>query len=141
MQFATPADLLERLGAQDPPADPAGLLSAASALVARLTAGAVYATFTDGTAVDPRIRSALRDATLAQAAYWIANDLDPTAGSLAASDAGKVVASKTIKGASISYDAAAAREHAAARSAALVTLCPPSLLTLEAAGLTTGRVW
>ena len=44
MQFATPADLLERLGAQDQPADPAGLLSAASALVARRTAGAVYAT-------------------------------------------------------------------------------------------------
>jgi len=141
MIYATTDELLNAPGVQEAPADPEGLLSAASALVTRVTAGAVYATFEDGTARDPRIRAALRGAAIAQAKFWAAHDLDPAAGALGAVSGGAVVSSKSIKGASVSYDTGAAREYQAARAAALVALCPPALLVLEAAGLTSGRVW
>ena len=42
------------------------------------TSGAIYATSTDGTPYDPRIRAAFRDATLAQAESWVRAGIDPT---------------------------------------------------------------
>ena len=133
--FATEDELTARLGNRTAPADITGALQAASGLVRHATMGAVYSTFSDGTAVHPPVRHALRDATLAQVLFWAANEIDPTAGTLGASGDGRVVSSKSIKGASISYDTAAAREAAEARPAAVTTLCDQAIMILIGAGL------
>lgn len=142
MIYATTEELLAQWTADTLPADPEGLLEAASALAGSATIGAVYPTFTDGHARDPRIRDALRRAVIAQVKFWHANDLDPAAGTLA-EETTKVVSSKSIKGASVSYDTGAAASAKAARAAALTTLCPAAFSILEVAGLVRGvaRVW
>lgn len=133
--YATEDELVARLGGRPAPADITGALQAASGLVQHATMGAWYTTYSDGTAVNPAIRNALRDATLAQALFWAANEIDPTAGTLGGAGDGRVVASKSIKGASVSYDTGAAREAARARAEAATTLAHSAVLILSSAGL------
>ncbi|GAA3705408.1 hypothetical protein GCM10023081_46800 [Arthrobacter ginkgonis] len=136
--YATAADLQEWTGAA-PPANAAGLLRSASSLVERDTLTAIYAHDTDGYATEPGTATAFREAVCAQAAFWAANGLDPTAGALGI-QAERVASSKSIKGASVSYDTADAAATKAARVAALETLCSEAWRILSTAGLTPAGV-
>jgi len=133
--YATEQDLMEWTG-KELPANAAGLLRAASRLVTRATQLSIYYTDTDGVPVHPQERQAFRDATTAQAAFWDANDLDPVAGALS-EQTGKVATSKSIKGATVSYDAGDAAAAKAARAAALSELCPAAWDILAEHGLVT----
>lgn len=77
---------------------------------------------------------AFQEATCAQAVYWAANKLDPDAGELSEQGT-RVASSKSIKGASVSYDATDAAATKQARTAALTTLCAQSFTILRNAGL------
>lgn len=68
--YATIGDLIEWTH-DDPPADATRLLQRASEYVLGLTATAVYDVDGDGVATDVTVLAALRDATAAQAAWWI----------------------------------------------------------------------
>ena len=116
------------------------LLRVASRLVDAATLTAVYAVDDAGRATDPGVLAALRGATCAQASLWAALSIDPLKG--AADDGGKAaVASKSIGGATISYDRSGAQAAAAARQAAATTLCSEAHQILADARLTSGQVW
>lgn len=131
--YATPADLAEWSG-KDAPENAAGLLRYASHLVEQATFTAFYQVKPDGTPWYGPVADAFRDATTAQAAYWAANGLDPAAGALGEQSA-RVATSKTIKGASLGYDAADAAKTKEARVQALESLCWESGVILQNAGL------
>lgn len=136
--YATPADLQEWTG-QAPPDNAVPLLRSASALVEEATMLAVYPVFSDGMPRGADHVGAFRDATCAQAAFWAANGLDPAAGELV--ELGKRVASsKSVKGASVSYDAADAAAAKQARVDALRTLCAEAFQILRNAGLVSAVV-
>ncbi|WP_313816351.1 hypothetical protein [Citricoccus sp.] len=136
--YATEADLTEWTGAEAP-ANAVVLLRSASTLVEQATRNAVYGTFTDGMPSQSRVIDAFRDATCAQASFWAANGLDPAAGSLSEQST-RVASSKSIKGASVSYDAGDTAATKAARVAALSTLCEEAFGILDHAGLITAAV-
>lgn len=119
--------------------DPDGLLRQASALVEWYTSGAIYGTDRDGYPVHGPIRAAFRDATVAQARFWAVHGLDPSGEGLDVV-AAPVAASKTIRGASVSYDTGAAREAQAARVQALTRPCHAAYTILWSAGLVTAVV-
>ena len=131
--YATAADVLEWTG-QAPPDNVVPLIRSASALVEEATMLAVYAVDSEGMPRHAGHAAAFRDATCEQVAFWAANDLDPTTGELV--EVGKRVASsKSIKGASVSYDAADAARAKQARVDALSTLCVAAFQILRNAGL------
>lgn len=136
--YATADDLAEWSGAPAP-ANAAGLLRYASSLVEGATVNALYATDAEGYPSGTFTADTFRDATTAQAAFWAANGLDPAAGSLPVLGE-RVATSKSIKGASVSYDAADAAQAKGARIAALETLCGEAYLILSNAGLITAAV-
>lgn len=138
--YATETELLERLTGVDAPENMAGTLCAAEALVQWYTSGALYATSADGTPYDPRIRAAFRDATLAQAESWVRAGIDPTVDERLTQTAKPLATSKSIRGASISYDVASVREAQAVRTAARTTLTEPAFMILSGAGLITAVV-
>ncbi|WP_127572774.1 hypothetical protein [Georgenia faecalis] len=129
--YATPADLATGDWLEDTPANAARLLRAASTLVANATRTAVYDVDTDGMPTG-RAAEAMRDATCAQAATWVALGIDPAKGR--ADDGSKTVAAKTIRGASFQY--AVYASTAEARQAAATTLTDEAILILRDAGLT-----
>lgn len=84
MTYATPTDLQGPPWNLDVDTDTAQrLLARASTVVRTLTLTAVYATDTDGAAVDDTVRTALRDATCAQA-VWFDQTGDDGSGAAAA---------------------------------------------------------
>lgn len=131
--YATPPDLSTWTG-KAAPDNAEGLLRFASSLVEDATRTAVYPTAPDGLPRPGAVADAFRDATTAQAAYWAANGLDPAAGPLG-EQSRRVATSKSIKGASVGYDAGDAATTKAARVNALETLCWEAGLILANAGL------
>jgi hypothetical protein len=129
--YATPADLAAPPWSSNP-TNAAALLRAASGLVTAATRGAVYAVDADGMPTAPLIVTAFRDAVCSQAVTWAALGIDPAAVGIE-TGTGRVVASKGLGSASVSYagaDAAAARRVQVATS-----LTAEALGILEAAGL------
>lgn len=137
-QYATPTDLTEWTG-DAAPADAAALIRHASALVEGATRGARYAVDDGGLPTGPAVVAAFRDATCAQVALWAAAGLDPTTGGIEATS-GRVATSKTIRGATVSYDAAAAAQAKQARTAALTSVGAETYQILDNAGLIVGSV-
>ena len=134
--YATDSDLSQWMVPEPLPENTAGLLRAASHLIRHETRLARYAT-AGGQPTDPVIRAAFRDATCEQARWWVSNGVDPTAGSIGS---GQVVASKTIKGASVSYDTGAAQAAQQARADAVGSLAPLAAQILASEGLLGGAV-
>lgn len=116
------------------PANTAPYLRAASALVATATTRDIYDVDPAGKPTDPTVIDAMRDATCMQVAFWLANDIDPTAGALGFDP---IPASSSIAGGSVSVDTAAQN---AAALASLSGLIDTALAELRRAGLATSRV-
>lgn len=133
--YATESDLTEGEWVDTPPANAKRLLRSASVLVTDATVTATYATDGDGTPTGTA-REAMRDATCAQVASWVALGIDPAKGK--ADDSGKTVAAKSIRGASVQY--AVYASTAEARQAAATTLADEALRILRGAGLITSAV-
>lgn len=134
--YATPADLAAPPWSSSP-TNAAALLRAASGLATRATRGAVYAVDATGMPSAPSVANAFRDAACSQAVTWAALGIDPAAVGIE-TGAGRVVASKGLGPASVSY---AGADAAAARRAQVATsLTAEALGILEAAGLLTSSV-
>lgn len=140
--YATPAELGAYLdpdlGTEAPPPLLATVrLRAASALVREATVTARYAADADGLPIDPSTRAAMRDATLEHAQALVLHDIDPRmgAGSLKAT-----VASKSLAGASVSYQQNGAAQAALATLAGGRELVPSAWQILADADLITGDV-
>lgn len=136
--YATESDLQTWTG-QVPPTNAMSLLRAASSLVEDAAMLTHYRTNTDGTPYYGPTAEAFMEATCTQAAYWAANSLDPAAGELA-EQGKKIASSKSIKGASVSYDSADAAASKQARVDALTSLCVSAWTILRNAGLITAVV-
>ena len=133
--YATTEELTTWLEPAPAPANAAGLLRSASSLIRSETKRARYATDADGYPTDTTLRTAFREATMAQAAYWSASQIDPALG---AAGVKPLAASKSIGGASIAYSVYAATAEARANSAG--ALGPDAFYILEDAGLLSGDV-
>ena len=136
--YATPADLTAWT-TEPAPVNAVGLLRSASTLVEKATITAVYRVDTNGMPLDPRIRSTFKDATCEQAAFWATNNIDPAKGDLAIQSE-KIASSKSISGASISYDTNDATVAKQARIMALTHLCETAWAILRNDGLTSTKV-
>lgn len=136
--YATMDDVQEWTG-QVVPDNVVPLLRSASALVEDATMLAVYSVSPDGLPRLTAVGDAFRDATCEQVAFWAANNLDPSAGGLDELSV-KVASSKSIKGASVSYDAADSARAKQARVDALTTLCASAFQILRNAGLVSAVV-
>lgn len=136
--YATEADLMTWTG-NPAPENAVSLLRAASSLVEDAALLAYYPTDRAGLPTHPAHVTAFMEATCQQTAYWVANGLDPAAGELSEQDK-KIASSKSIKGASISYDSADAAATKQARMLALLTLATSSFVILRNAGLITAVV-
>ena len=137
--FATPVDLAAWLGA-DAPDNAFGLLRSASFIVAHAARFARYDVDSSGKPSDPDLVDALRDATCAQVAGWIAAGIDPSTGGLTAT---QTVRRRTLDTASIEYDTGgtATAQAFEARRKATVELNDEARLILGSVGLlTTGIV-
>lgn len=136
--YATETDLSVWLTTATPvPDNAARLLRTASAMVRSATRAAAYDTEPSGLPeAGSDAADAMRDATTAQVEAWLQLAIDPAKGQ--ADDGGRVVSSKTISGATISYSVYAG--VAQARADAATHLCAESALILTNAGLTTGRI-
>ncbi|WP_162989184.1 hypothetical protein [Glutamicibacter nicotianae] len=131
--YATAADVQEWTG-QAPPDNVVPLLRSASGLVEEATMLAVYAVDSDGMPRNAGHATAFKEATCEQVAFWAANGLDPSAGELVEVQK-RVASSKSIKGASVSYDAADTARAKQARVDALRALCTSAFSILRNAGL------
>jgi len=131
--YATSADVQEWTETA-PPDNVVSLLRSASALVEETTMLAVYPVGSDGYPTSPAHVAAFREATCEQVAFWAANGLDPAKDGLD-EQAVKVASSKSIKGASVSYDSADSAKAKKARVDALSMLCRASFSILRNAGL------
>lgn len=136
--YATDTDLSDWMAPEPVPANAAGLLRSATNLIRRETRLARYNT-AGGQPTDALIRDAFRDATCEQARWWAANDIDPDAPTLTEAS-GRVATSKTINGASVSYDTSAAATVRQAREDARNSLAPQAALILSNEGLLGGEV-
>lgn len=133
--YATPAQLAEYLapgGATEPPSDALRLLRLASGLVGHTTRGAVYQIDQFALPVDVRKLDAMQEATVAQAAAWLVNGIDPDKGRAGEKGA---VASKSAGGASITYALHAADVAARSDLASGDVLCGHAWRVLDQAGL------
>jgi len=134
-EYATTEDLAAWLDPDPVPANAAGLLRSASGLVRSETKRAVYAVDAGGYPTDTALRTAFRDAVLAQAKFWADSNIDPALG---AAGVQPLAASKSIGSASIAYSVYAATAEARANSAG--ALGPDAFYILEDAGLLGGDV-
>lgn len=136
--YATPADVQEWTETA-PPDNVVPLLRSASALVEEATMLAVYPVNREGLPKSPAHVAAFREATCEQVAFWAANDLDPSKGGLD-EQAVKVASSKSVKGASVSYDASDMARAKQARVDALRELSTSAFQILRNAGLVSAVV-
>ena len=132
LTYATPDDLAEWTGTPAP-GNAALLLRSASLLIRRATRLAFYDTTTEGLPTDTVLVTAMRDATCAQVAQWIALGVDPASGP---AGAGGVVQASSIGGASVQY--ATYASQAEERASSLVTLTSEAAQILADAGLLSG---
>lgn len=140
MIYATPADLALYLtgdAASTPPANAAVLLRRASGLVSESIRGAVYSTDADDLPTLPRLRTALLDATVEQAALWASNNIDPLKGR---SQIKPAVKSKSLGSGSVTFAEDAAAAAALSDLASGDVLAPSALRILALAGLLTTTV-
>lgn len=139
--YATPAELAHYLDpdASAPEVPPLAtvLLRHASSLVAGATAAAVYRVDAEGLPADTKLREALRDATCEQAGQWSLHGLDPRKG---ATQLTRLVASKSLNGASVSYEANAAAQAALNALASGDELTAAAWAILDNAGLISSRI-
>ena len=136
--YATPEDLTDWTG-KPAPANATSLLRSASVLVEDATLTAIYTVDRDGKPTQPAIRQAFLEATCEQAGFWADNDLDPAKGARS-TQAQRLVTTKAISGASISYDANDAARTKQAKIDALDQLNANALRILRNAQLVTTAV-
>jgi hypothetical protein len=136
--YATAADLAEWTQ-QAAPANAAALLRSASLLVREATKSCFYAVDAGNLPTDADTKQAFNDATCAQAAFWVANGIDPQA-VLAPP---KILNSKAIGSARLSYDTSGAGSLQAyqARVEAAQSLCDEAVRILQDAQLQLNGVW
>lgn len=125
--LATSSDYNTYWGADTAPTNVDALLRSCTTLVLDATEGAYYPVDAlTGLSTDTDTRTAMRDATVIQAAAWAALGINPQTGGVATSG---VKRSKKIGSASIEYaDSDAA---AAARATAYSSLVPDALRVLQ----------
>lgn len=135
MALATSGDVSDFDGSLTLPANVDRWISIASGLVADAVALSVYVPDPlTGLPSSAPHQAAMRDAVCAQVAWWIVTGADPTGAGDSA--AGVVVTAKSLTPVgSVSYDAQAAREAAAARKASAQYLCGEAWGILRRAGL------
>lgn len=122
--YATPDDL------NDPPENADAMLLIASLIVRRHTVTTFYRTDSMGMPRDEDVRALFRAATVAQVEFWVAHDIDPVRGAIGVTE-GKMVSTKSIGSASVSYDFRAAQDNVASRLASLDSLCPTAAAILD----------
>lgn len=133
--YATADDLKVYVGSEESPADIANaddLLAEASLHVRRATRAAVYRTSADGMPTSEPIADALHDATVLQAAALHA--VKWTKGTSIATDK-PTVTSKSLGGASVSYESGGGASGAARRALVGGDLDAAAIQVLEDAGL------
>lgn len=139
-EYGTPDELAKWIDpdSESPAAIPLAtvLLRAASQSVLDATAAAVYRTGSDGKAIDPAKLKALTEATLEQAQALHFAKIDPRRGLEAAA---RVVQSKGLEGASVTYKADAKRDTYLTNLAD-GKLAGSALTILRNAGLLSNRV-
>ena len=137
--YANAQDLSTWTGATAP-SNAEQLLRRASGLVRKHTATAFYATDPTGLPTDPDTLQAFKDATTAQANYWVVNNIDPAGGGLTQQG---ILTSKSIGSARLGYDAAGSGSVTAWRAKvdAATTLCDEAFDILQAAGINLINPW
>lgn len=130
--YADEAELSEHV--TEIPDNAAALLRSASALVRTATRFDIYDVTPAGAPDDPWVIAAFRDAVCVQVAEWVANDVNPVAGS-AGVQAG--VESSTIAGGTVKYNLS----HVDHARASIDTLSPAALAVLRSEGLASRGVW
>lgn len=141
MTYATPQQLAAYMNpdavSPQPPQNATVLLRTASGLVADAIVGGIYATDGEGNATDPVIASAIRDATCEQAQAWSLNGIDPRQGT---TQTARRVASKSLAGASVSYEAGSGGADYLDALASGTELTEGAWAILRRAGLISNRV-
>lgn len=145
--YATPAQLANYIAGRElddeteplpaPPATAGVLLRRASSLVGEAIKAALYRVDANGYPLNPAYRTALAEATAAQAAAWSENGIDPTKGRAGAKAA---IASKSLGGASVAYASYAADAEARSDLASGDVLISEAIRVLDAAGLRSSSV-
>lgn len=142
MAYATVEQLTTYLTAtgQTVPDGASGLLDRASRLVDRALISAVYKVDDQGNPTDSGKLQAVQDATCEQVSSWITAGVDPAGAGLVAKSA---IASKSLDGASVSYDNSLSASVAAmkSRQRASAVLCDQSMLILQQAGFSVTGAW
>lgn len=112
------------------------LIEHASALITKTVKRATFRRAPDGLPVSQAIRDILTTATVQQVVFWNTNGINPALIN-AHAPTGRVIASKSLDGASFTY--AGTSQEAARVQAARDTLCQLATLTLANAHLTIGH--
>lgn len=129
LEYATVAEIWPT----NEPANAAGLALHANGLVGRVTRTAFYKTDATGLPSDEAVAKVFKDAVTEQAKFWDAQGLDPSQGEVSL---GRTVASKSIGGAQVQYEAGSG---AGAKREALTGLCATGYLILDSVGLLNGK--
>ena len=119
--YATPADFT------DPPENITTQIRIASSLVDDATLTAFYSVDADGVPTNDDIRARFKAAVVAQVGYWAELGINPALG-VAGISSERVATSKSIGGASISYESG--ERASLAKSNALTVLGPDALTVL-----------
>lgn len=119
--YAIPADLT------DPPENAESQIRLASSLVDDATLTAFYTVDAEGLPIDEDIRSRFKAAVVAQVGYWSELGVNPALG-VAGVSSERVATSKSIAGASISYESG--ERSSLEKSNALTVLGPEAMAVL-----------
>lgn len=119
--YAIPADLT------DPPENAESQIRLASSLVDDATLTAFYTVDAEGLPIDEDIRSRFKAAVVAQVGYWAELGINPALG-VAGVSSERVATSKSIAGASISYESG--ERSSLEKSNALTVLGPEAIAVL-----------
>jgi hypothetical protein len=133
-QYATVEELAGFLAPDELPDNADKLLGYATLLVRDACRRDLYKAQPDGLPADDDLREAMVEAVLMQAAEWDAAGINPAAGS---AGQGAEVASSSLGGGSVTFDAAGQRQ---AKAAAVSALSAAALFRLRDAGLASSGV-
>ncbi|MDF7641729.1 hypothetical protein PT279_09050 [Bifidobacterium sp. ESL0784] len=114
------------------------LLNAGSLAVREYTALCVYPVDQKGMPTGQRAKEAMRDATCAHATAMLQLDIDPAKGGVIDT---RTKASKSINGASITYNKGEQDSEAEARLQVAQGIAPTARRILDAAGMSGGSPW
>ena len=118
------------------PANVGRMIRKASGFVAYAVRGAVYAVDAEDLPVDAKKREALSEAVSAQVAAWVDNGVDPISPGVVE----QRVASKSLGGASVTYEVDAGKVAYRAQLATANSLVGDAMRILDAAGMLTTNV-